>query len=63
MRADSALSHLYEDELCVATLKDGSKCQLRWDRQRWQFVYADTEPPIACRFEDIVAWRPESIRF
>jgi hypothetical protein len=62
MRADSALSHLYDDELCIATMKDGTQHEVRWDRPAWRFFYSNTEPLVVCPFEDIEEWRPASIR-
>lgn len=63
MRADSALSHLFDDELCVATMKDGTEREVRWNKESWCFFFTDTETPTVCRHEDIKEWRPASIRF
>lgn len=63
MRADSALSHLYEDEPCVATLTDGSQREVRWHRGDWCFRYEGADGPQVLAFEDIKEWRPASIRF
>ena len=63
MRADNALSHLYDDELCVATMQDDIEREVRWSRQAWCFFYADTDTPTVCPHEDIKEWRPASIRF
>ena len=62
MRADSALSHLHDGELCVVTLKDGTRRNARWNRPAWCFFLLDTEPPAVCGFDDIAEWRPASIR-
>jgi len=62
MRADSALSHLYDHEPCVAVMQDGSERAVWWSRQEWSFFFPDTEPPEVCRFEHIKEWRPASIR-
>lgn len=63
MRADSALSHLYDGELCIAEMKDGTKQAVRWNRQDWRFFYEDTPTPTVCSFDDIKEWRPASIEF
>ncbi|MDB5761743.1 MAG: hypothetical protein JWQ21_738 [Herminiimonas sp.] len=63
MRADSALSHLYDGEICIAEMRDGTKHQVRWSRQDWCFFYIDTRMPAVCRFDDIKEWRPASIKF
>lgn len=63
MRADSALSHLHDDELCVVMLKDDSEREVRWSRRDWRFYYITTDTPTVCRHEDIKEWRPASIRF
>jgi hypothetical protein len=62
MRADSALSHLYHNELCIATMKDGSEKEVRWDKERWCFFYTNTATPVACSFDEIEEWRPASIK-
>jgi hypothetical protein len=62
MRADSALSHLYDKEVCIAVLKDGSQHAVRWDREAWHFVLEETEPPTECPFDAIEEWRPASIK-
>lgn len=61
MRADSALSHLHDDERCILTLKDGTQREARWNRKEWRFHFADTDAPDACSFEQIREWRPASI--
>jgi hypothetical protein len=63
MRPDSALSHLYDDELCVAAMKDATERQVRWSRPDWCFFYTDANPPKVCSFDDIKEWRPASIKF
>lgn len=62
MQADSALSHLYDGELCLAVLKDGSEREVRWCKENWCFFYADIEAPTLCRFDDIEEWRLASIK-
>jgi hypothetical protein len=62
MRADSALSHLYDDELCVATLADGDQREVRWSRRDWCFLQVGADGPTELPFEDIKEWRPASIR-
>lgn len=62
MRADSALSHLLDDELCVATLSDGSQREVRWNRRDWCFLREEDDGPRPLPFEDIKEWRPASIR-
>lgn len=61
MRADNALSHLYDGELCVAIMKDGNDRKVRWDKSKWCFFYADENLPVVCDFADIEEWRPASI--
>ncbi|HEY8607800.1 MAG TPA: hypothetical protein VIM12_11865 [Noviherbaspirillum sp.] len=63
MRADSALSHLYEDEECVVTLMDGSQRTARWNRRDWCFLHAGPDGLVALDFDEIKEWRPASIRF
>lgn len=63
MRADSALSHLYDDELCVATLKQGGQREVRWSRQDWCFYHAGADGEAVLPFDDIAEWRPSSIPF
>lgn len=62
MRADSALSHLFDGEQCLAMLKDGTTHKVRWSRPHWRFFYLDTPVPTVCEFDDIKEWRPASIR-
>jgi hypothetical protein len=62
LRPDSALSHLYEDEMCVVTLKDGTQHEMRWDKEHWRFVDEHAPTPGVCEFDDISEWRPASIR-
>jgi hypothetical protein len=61
MRADSALSHLYDNEICIVTMKDGSTRKLRWSKTDWRFYDIDTPVPSVCEFDDIREWRPASI--
>jgi hypothetical protein len=63
MRADSALSHLYDDELCIAMMKDGTEQEVRWSKPEWRFFYIDKPAPTVCDFDDIKEWRPASIKF
>jgi hypothetical protein len=62
MRADSALSHLHDDELCVAILVDGDQREVRWSRHDWCFLQESADGPTVLPFEDIKEWRPASIR-
>lgn len=62
MRADSALSHLYDHEPCVAVMQDGSQRDVWWSREDWTFFFLHTEPPQPCSFDAIKEWRPASIR-
>lgn len=62
MRADSALSHLYDDELCIAAMKDGTKREIRWNKDQWCFYFVDADRPTVCGFDDIQEWHPASIR-
>ncbi|OWW22117.1 hypothetical protein [Noviherbaspirillum denitrificans] len=59
MRADNALSHLYDRERCIAVLQDGSKREVWWSRDEWTFFYPGSQEPL--RFEHIKEWRPASI--
>lgn len=61
-RPDSALSHLYEGELCIAIMKNGEKQQVRWSIPHWCFFYANTETPTVCSFDDIEEWRLATIK-
>lgn len=61
MRADNALSHLYDGEICIAIMKDGSECKVRWDKDQWRFFVADSNLPTVCDFDDIEEWRPATI--
>ena len=61
MRADSALSHLYDHERCIAVLQDGTRREVWWSKDDWVLFYPDTDPPQACRFDQIKEWRPASI--
>lgn len=61
MRADSALSHLYDHEQCIAVMQDGSRREVWWSRDDWSFFYRNSDPPQQCRFEQIKEWRPASI--
>lgn len=62
MREDSALSHLYDGEVCILTTDDGER-EARWSISDWCFFYTGTAVPEQCRFENILEWRPASIRF
>lgn len=62
MRADSALSHLYDSEICIAAMTDGKERQVRWSKQDWCFYLVDANVPTVCPFEQIKEWRPASIR-
>ena len=61
MRPDSALSHLYDGEICVADMKDDTKRKICWSKSDWCFYYVDTPTPTVCNFDDIKEWRLESI--
>lgn len=63
MRADSALSHLKDGEICIAVLKNGERHEVRWSVPDWSFFFVHADWPTACRFEDIKEWMPASIRF
>lgn len=63
MRADSALSHLNDGELCIALMKSGEKHQVRWSKSDWCFYFVHTDRPTVCHLEDIKEWMPASIRF
>lgn len=62
MRADSALSHLYDGETCLADLKDGSTHEVRWSKPDWCFYYVNTPTNAVCSFDDIKDWRIAAIR-
>lgn len=61
MRADSALSHLFDDELCIVKLADGTEHEVRWSKEDWCFFYLDSG--ALCPHDDIKDWRLASIRF
>jgi hypothetical protein len=63
MRADSALSHLYHNEPCIAMMKDGSEQKVRWNKECWCFFYTNAAEPTVCTFDEIEEWRPASIKF
>lgn len=63
MRAYSALSHLYHNEFCIATMADGSEKEVRWDKERWCFLYLSTAEHVACSFDEIEGWWPVSVKF
>lgn len=63
MRADSALSHLADGELCIALMKNGEKHQVRWSKPDWCFYFVHADRPTVCRLEDVKEWMPASIRF
>lgn len=62
MRADSALSHLYEGEHCIVVTEDGER-EVRWSVEDWCFFYTNDETPMVCHFDDIKEWRLKSITF
>lgn len=55
MRADYALSHLNDGEICHAATADGER-DLRWNKREWRFYYADTPQADAVDFDDIDEW-------
>lgn len=61
MRADNALSHLHDGELCIATTRDGKR-KVRWNKAERRFYTADTVVPSPFPDEEIQDWHPESIR-
>jgi hypothetical protein len=63
MRADSALSHLSDGELCIALMKDGKKHRVRWSVAEWRFYGTESEPPAVYRFEDIKEWMLATIKY
>jgi hypothetical protein len=62
MRADSALSHLKDEEICIVRLAEGER-EMRWSRADWRFYYMEGNERLVCPFEEIYEWRPASIRF
>jgi hypothetical protein len=62
MRADSALSHLYDNEACIVTMQDGTQREVRWSKQDWCFYLSRSDTSAVCRFEEIKEWRPASIK-
>ena len=62
MRADSALSHLNDGELCIVVMKNEKRCEVRWSVTDWCFYFTGADRPTACRFEDIKEWMPASIK-
>lgn len=63
MCADNALTRLHDDELCIATMKDGTEREVRWSKLNGCFFYAHTATPTICHGDDINEWRPASIKF
>lgn len=61
MRADSALSHLYDKEICIASTEDGER-EVRWSKSDWCFYYADGRGDRVCPFDRIKEWRLASIK-
>lgn len=57
MRPDSALSHLRDEEICMAEMKDGTRQRIQWNRRDWCFLTVDTPVPTVCSFDDIKEWR------
>lgn len=62
MNADSALSHLYDREPCIATLKDGSEKDVLWNKEYWCFLYKEAPEPTVCTFDEIEEWRTTAIK-
>lgn len=62
MRADSALSHLQDGELCIARTRHGEE-EVQWNKRDWRFYYARRPAPQICEFDEIEEWRPASIRY
>ena len=63
MRADSALSHLRDGELCIVVTKAGERHEVQWNLSDWSFYFTHADRPTVCRFEDIREWMPATIRF
>lgn len=63
MRADSALSHLYDGELCIAATEHG-EYEVRWSASDWRFYYVDSDGDNlrTCSFDEIKEWRLASMR-
>ncbi|TCS37506.1 hypothetical protein EDC30_104310 [Paucimonas lemoignei] len=61
MRADYALSHLYDGEICRAITAEGER-KVRWDKKDWHFYYVDTPVPQVCDFDEIREWRIAAIK-
>lgn len=61
MRADYALSHLYDGEICRAITAHGD-CKVRWDKNAWRFYYVDTPVPTVCEFDEIKEWQIAAIK-
>lgn len=61
MRADYALSHLYDGEICRAITADGER-EVRWDRDEWRFYYVNAPVPTVCDFDEIKEWRIAAIK-
>jgi hypothetical protein len=62
MRADNALSHLRDGELCIVTTRDGEH-EMRWSLAGWCFYYLERGMPVVCPPDDVEEWRPASVRF
>lgn len=63
MRADSALSHLRNEETCIVILNNGERHEVRWSVPDWRFYFTHADRPSACSFDDIREWMPATIRF
>jgi hypothetical protein len=61
MRADYALSHLADGEICRAATLHGEH-DLRWNKAEWRFHYADTPESDVCDFDEIEEWWISAIK-
>ena len=61
MRADYALKHLADGEICHATTKHGER-DVSWSKRDWRFYYADAPGKDVCDFDEIKEWRIASIK-
>jgi hypothetical protein len=61
MRADYALSHLEDGEICRAATRHGER-NVRWNKSEWCFYYADAPVPTVCNFDEIEEWQIAMIK-
>jgi hypothetical protein len=61
MKANYALSHLKDGEICRAATKFG-EYDLLWNKAEWRFYFADMPAPTVCEFDDIEEWQIATVK-